>query len=210
MKCQIFYTKNMGKFPLYGLCFLLIFLLSLTFSSIVMAQTYNWGSPQDFLYQDFVYNLDEYSWSSNLNIPGLTSFPGDQGRSGFQAQAPSGIQVLSARNKHILYSFWARPNNYQSDQNYYTNYQNPYQPGPNPFSQYPPLPFYGQPYWHTTEARSSIGPSMFYGETYWLGLGGYGHSSAGGSSDANGSIGPSMFYGETYWHGTYGGLFSGL
>jgi hypothetical protein len=215
MKRQNLCTNNTGKFCLYGLCFFLIFLLSLTFSSIVMAQGYDWGNSQNLLNFDWVYDLDMYSWSNNLSTPSAPVFTSEQGRSGFQAQAPQGIQVLSARSKYTLYSFWSRPAQDQWVQSYYPIYQNPYQPSPypmqtsSPYLKAPLMPFYDNIYWHPTASYSPIGPSMFYDEPYWIGLGGLGSSFSIGSSHAtesSGSIGPSMLYGEAYWHPGYGGI----
>ncbi len=202
MKRQILYIKNRGKYCLYGLCFSLIFLLSLTYSAITMAQDSNWKNPQILLNFDWVLDLDVYSLSNILGMPGTPVLAIDQGRSGFQAQAPEGIQVLSARSKHTLYSFWSRPAQEQLGQSYYPVYLNSYQQDPYQLSTYlqdPLAPFYDEIYWYPKVSSSTIGPTMFYAEPYW-------HPSAGIGPSSSGQIGPSMFYGDPYWHSSLGGF----
>lgn len=194
MKCQIIYTNKTGQFFLYALCFFLMFLLCFSFSSIVMAQDFDWGNLynlQNLLYLDWAYDHNVYSWNGDYGMPRELTYPGDKGRSGFQSQAPVGVQVLSARSLHMLYTFWSSPSQYQSDQNYYSNYQNPYQSGLNP--EIPPIPFYDKPYPHPTGFGSAIGPSPFSGKIY---------SHPTSPLPFSSSIGPSMFSGKTYRHPT--------
>lgn len=218
MKHQFLYTNNIGRFFLYGLCFFLVFLLSFTYSSIATAQDYNWGNLQNLF--NYNWDFDEYnmySLNNNLGMPSAPVFTSNQGRSGFQAQAPQGIQVLSARSKHTLYSFWSRPAQNQFVQSYSPVSMNSYQPWTNteqPSYPYPPTPikpFYNEPYWSPTISSSPIGPSMFHAEPYWTGqsaIWGMGSFYAGstGSTESSSPIGPSMFYGEPYYHPGYGGM----
>jgi hypothetical protein len=211
MKNQILYINNRGKYCLYGLCLFLIFLLSLTYSFNVTAQANYWdylGNLPYFSNYNLVYDPTVYSLnidSSTLMAPMFTS---DQGRSGFQAQAPLGVQVLSARGRHMLYSFWARPDQDPFAPSYYQFYTDPYLPSTDPSN--PPIPFIGKPYWHPTANKpywhptvnNPIGPSMFHGKTYW--------KDQASSFSEPPAIGPSMFYDTIYWSPNLGGMALGF
>jgi hypothetical protein len=151
-------TENIIKI---SLCCLLTFCLCLTLSSL--------GRANDFLdYMTWFYTYNVNPWDLNLNAP-LTMIAPLQGRLGIQSQAPIGVQVLSSRNRHVYYDFWAMaiPSYlpYQMSQ----GQSGPI--GPKPYddqviwfpnaSSKPPLPFWGDKIeWRST----ALGMTS---EVYW-------------------------------------------